>query len=659
MARDSGGTMTRASAPVAFKERPASSAKYNTEIQDIINEMTDSLSRSGKGGMLANLAMGAFRITGIALGTVAAAAVQANGNAGTGVYFPTANEVAIAANGVQSALFNATGISGNGSQLTALNAANITTGTLPVARLNGGNSAQFVRGDGNYSSTLVGSLTLGAAANPRLTIDNNSGTASRFQAGADSSTVFSGGLIATDAYDLYAGGSARTRLTSAGRFDVATNHTTAFLNITDGLGTDRTLIGFVGGVGLRIWNKDNTALSLGANNAEAININGTTRAVVINAPSSGTALEATSAASATAIRAIGGGGGPSSTLVVQSATNGTLAWYYTPAAADERYWDMGLLGGKNLQIRAVNDANSAATNVLTVTRGTGIQVIGVTLNAQNGQVDIQTAGSTRITANSAGNVTVNAPSSGVGLTVSGAAAAGNMRLTTTASTGAGIWYNGATLSDRAFAGMDATGDSVFRIFGAGISGNVQSWNLATGGTTISAPSSGASLTFGQAATQVVPGATSISLRNNANSLDNLLITDAGVATFRNQVYINSATTPLLMSSSGTASGDYIEISRPIGAPDIRVNGNGGSAIATIRVTTTSRNLTLTADEAGGFSSLRIDGNQVVRNRQTGWAAATGTATRTTFATGTVTTTQLAERVKALIDDLTVHGLIGA
>jgi hypothetical protein len=34
-----------------------------------------------------------------------------------------------------------------------------------------------------------------------------------------------------------------------------------------------------------------------------------------------------------------------------------------------------------------------------------------------------------------------------------------------------------------------------------------------------------------------------------------------------------------------------------------------------------------------------------------WAAATGTATRTTFDTNTVTLSQLAERVKALIDDL--------
>lgn len=45
-------------------------------------------------------------------------------------------------------------------------------------------------------------------------------------------------------------------------------------------------------------------------------------------------------------------------------------------------------------------------------------------------------------------------------------------------------------------------------------------------------------------------------------------------------------------------------------------------------------------------------------RPTGWAAATGTATRATYATTTATVTQLAERLKALIDDLTTIGLIG-
>jgi len=46
-------------------------------------------------------------------------------------------------------------------------------------------------------------------------------------------------------------------------------------------------------------------------------------------------------------------------------------------------------------------------------------------------------------------------------------------------------------------------------------------------------------------------------------------------------------------------------------------------------------------------------------KRTGWTAATGTPTRTTFATGSVTLPVLAEHVKALIDDLTALGIINA
>lgn len=59
------------------------------------------------------------------------------------------------------------------------------------------------------------------------------------------------------------------------------------------------------------------------------------------------------------------------------------------------------------------------------------------------------------------------------------------------------------------------------------------------------------------------------------------------------------------------------------------------------------------------ASVSINGSQVLTTTRTGWSAATGTATRSSFATSTVTTSQLAERLKALIDDLTTHGLIGA
>lgn len=61
---------------------------------------------------------------------------------------------------------------------------------------------------------------------------------------------------------------------------------------------------------------------------------------------------------------------------------------------------------------------------------------------------------------------------------------------------------------------------------------------------------------------------------------------------------------------------------------------------------------------GATPAILLNATQVLTTRRTGWGAPTGTATRTTFATSTVTLEQLAERVKALIDDSTTHGLIG-
>lgn len=67
----------------------------------------------------------------------------------------------------------------------------------------------------------------------------------------------------------------------------------------------------------------------------------------------------------------------------------------------------------------------------------------------------------------------------------------------------------------------------------------------------------------------------------------------------------------------------------------------------------------TVNVATAGARLNMAGVSVLNARQTGWTAPTGTATRTTFATSTVTTEQLAQRVKGLIDDLITHGLIGA
>ena len=56
--------------------------------------------------------------------------------------------------------------------------------------------------------------------------------------------------------------------------------------------------------------------------------------------------------------------------------------------------------------------------------------------------------------------------------------------------------------------------------------------------------------------------------------------------------------------------------------------------------------------------LAVGADKVVGARITGWTAPTGAANRGTFATSTVTLEQLAERVKALIDDGFAHGFIG-
>lgn len=105
----------------------------------------------------------------------------------------------------------------------------------------------------------------------------------------------------------------------------------------------------------------------------------------------------------------------------------------------------------------------------------------------------------------------------------------------------------------------------------------------------------------------------------------------------------AALSPSLTFTGDTNTGLY-----SAGANEMGLTANG-ALVMTLK--TTGANL------ASG-KILSIAGTPVVGARATGWAAATGTATRTTFATSTVTLEELAQRVKGLIDDLIGHGLIG-
>ncbi len=61
------------------------------------------------------------------------------------------------------------------------------------------------------------------------------------------------------------------------------------------------------------------------------------------------------------------------------------------------------------------------------------------------------------------------------------------------------------------------------------------------------------------------------------------------------------------------------------------------------------------DAAAGFSISAVN---VVGTRKVGWFAPVGNISRASFDPATVTTEELAQRIHALIDDLTTHGLIG-
>lgn len=61
---------------------------------------------------------------------------------------------------------------------------------------------------------------------------------------------------------------------------------------------------------------------------------------------------------------------------------------------------------------------------------------------------------------------------------------------------------------------------------------------------------------------------------------------------------------------------------------------------------------------GGDVSLPASTGTLAGSTSPGWTTPSGTATRTGFATDTVTLINLARAVKAIIEDLAAHGFIG-
>lgn len=118
-------------------------------------------------------------------------------------------------------------------------------------------------------------------------------------------------------------------------------------------------------------------------------------------------------------------------------------------------------------------------------------------------------------------------------------------------------------------------------------------------------------------------------------------TGTGVA-----VYVGNAAGELTLRKLQAGTGVSLTVSA--GAVRITATGGGGSSLGA----------TVTASVFLATDFYRVGADQVVGPRKDTWSTPTGSASRLTFNTATVTTAELAERFKALFDDLVSHGMIG-
>lgn len=165
------------------------------------------------------------------------------------------------------------------------------------------------------------------------------------------------------------------------------------------------------------------------------------------------------------------------------------------------------------------------------------------------------------------------------------------------------------------AGLSITGGGATIVGGLTVSGG----EIETGGLTVD------SLTFSTAAGQVHPGATSLSFRNNANSADNLIVTDAGNATVRGSLTVTAG--PLTVSAGGAAiTGDStitgaLTVTSTINGQTISAAANFTGTVA-IASTLTSGSQTITGNLT--INAGALDAILMTATGQDSWRIGPGT-----------------------------------
>ena len=88
---------------------------------------------------------------------------------------------------------------------------------------------------------------------------------------------------------------------------------------------------------------------------------------------------------------------------------------------------------------------------------------------------------------------------------------------------------------------------------------IDSTGLNASSVVLTNPSISGNATFSTAAAKIIPGATSLTFRNNADSADNLSISDAGVLGIRNDIAFNDSAFFIYASSSDGADGSAMHL----------------------------------------------------------------------------------------------------
>lgn len=384
----------------------------------------------------------------------------------------------------------------------------------------------------NLANVFTVFQTIRSAGGVNLRIENTGASINSYF-GVDGSAGYAG-TSSNHAFNLYTNNALRMAIGAAGNITIAAPSSGLALQVS-GLGAANTLqlvstgaasqlnSGWNVGLAGSQWNlytSSTDSLSLGAAGSGAVNVfsGGSQRIaiaaagnVTVNAPSSGTALTVTSASGAYASTLSSGGSALSAGYNIGLLSNawnlhttGTDPFVFgtISAATAALYTNSAqriLVGSAgNVTINAPSSGNSLLVNAAAAATGiafsdgtvTGWAAdFGATRHnfgtSSNHSSNWYSNNTQRVVLAAAGNVTINAPSSGVALTVNGS---------TQVDTGAVIW---TIAEDGSGAYLDLSGSNNFRIY-TGSAERIRVGN--TGIVTINAPSSDTALILPAAAT---------------------------------------------------------------------------------------------------------------------------------------------------------------